>query len=816
MKITKKTAQAYEESTQFLRPDPPGREKDPAAWQVGDIINERYRILEMYSGAMGTVFIADHLVWGVKMAIKVPRPEVTACQEGIKRILAEATAWVNLGLHPNIAACYFVKRQQKAVQIFIEYVNGGTLADWLAKGRLRNSRDALSIAIQVCNGMEYTHAKKIIHRDIKPQNILLTKNGLAKITDFGILRLIDADVAADRSPAERTSLDADSTIGFRGTLNYASPEQLRNSHQVDLRTDIFSFGLCLWLIFCGKRPYHHNSEEECPPPVSSRRDSPLPHGLVKLLRKCVAHDPDKRHQNFEELRRDLHAVYIDQYKVSCPYARMGEVNLQAEHLNNRAVSLAELGKFQEAQNHLRQALEINDHLPEAVFNLHLLTWRATAISPFQMQRRLQPAGKLFPDHKQLAALIREVEANRSTPQADRHIPPELLLCPPETPMAIFQKNQLRQSIRENIYSLTRAGKYRRSFAILRHHWHETGFGPDQKLEEVYDQLAARGTPTAILAVQGKRLTQMPDTTPFLCYNKKSGKLVCATGTGHFRILNLKEKWSMADTDICTRPTGKMPNSFRLTRATVTAMALSPSAAYLAIGQQEGTILLKSLVDNKKTSINRGNKTVNTLLFSPDNRWLAAGDRAGQIIFFDLVHSKSRTFETGSAINDMALLPGGLNFVVGCDDGSLQVWDFNDHQRQREIEAHVLPITRLSLSPSGRQVATAGEDRLVRVWDLDDWDCRRTIEDQEDPVTALLLADDGFSLVTGNNADLVKIWDIDQVGNVLLVDGRGDGIRTLIPGPSSATFIAGNQNGSVVLWKIFHDLHLQDQTTGISP
>ncbi len=162
----------------------------PQNWLPGDIIDERYRVDRIFSGAMGKVYIVEHLTWGVWMAIKAPRPEVWADKEGIKRILREANGWIRLGVHPNIASCYFVKAIAKIPHIFIEFVAGGTLEDWINRGRCRDMRTALSLAIQFCNGMEYTHSKGIIHRDIKPQNILISKESLVKITDFGILRTI--------------------------------------------------------------------------------------------------------------------------------------------------------------------------------------------------------------------------------------------------------------------------------------------------------------------------------------------------------------------------------------------------------------------------------------------------------------------------------------------------------------------------------------------------------------------------------------------------------------------------------------------------
>ncbi|MDH3359262.1 MAG: protein kinase, partial [Desulfobulbaceae bacterium] len=156
-------------------------------WQPGDIIMDRYKVEDVMSGAMGRVYICDHLGWGIKMAIKSPRPEVLADKEGIQRIIKEANGWIRMGMHPNIAACYYVLAVDRIPHLFIEYVDGGSLGDWLKTGRCKDLRTTLSLAVQFCHGMEYTHKQGVIHRDIKPANVLITKNALLKITDFGIL-----------------------------------------------------------------------------------------------------------------------------------------------------------------------------------------------------------------------------------------------------------------------------------------------------------------------------------------------------------------------------------------------------------------------------------------------------------------------------------------------------------------------------------------------------------------------------------------------------------------------------------------------------
>lgn len=203
------------------RVEPPPLPKVPT-WQVGDTILNRYRVEQVMSGSMGTIYISEHLGWGIKVAIKSPRPEVLADREGFKRILKEANRWVRMDMHPNVASCYYVLAINRIPHLFIEFVDGGSLAEWINVGRCRNLRIALSLAIQFCHGMEFTHRHGIIHRDIKPANILITKNSLLKITDFGILLAPDEEERSAEEAAVPAPADPDQTVGFRGTIAYAS------------------------------------------------------------------------------------------------------------------------------------------------------------------------------------------------------------------------------------------------------------------------------------------------------------------------------------------------------------------------------------------------------------------------------------------------------------------------------------------------------------------------------------------------------------------------------------------------------------------
>ena len=129
---------------------------------------------------MGRVYIAHHKGWNVKLAIKSPNEMMLSDRNNFARVLREANSWTELGLHPNIAYCYYVRSIEDVPHIFVEYVDGGNLEQWIAEGKCIDYRVSLDLAIQFCHGMEHAHSKGMIHRDIKPENVLMTKGRYAE------------------------------------------------------------------------------------------------------------------------------------------------------------------------------------------------------------------------------------------------------------------------------------------------------------------------------------------------------------------------------------------------------------------------------------------------------------------------------------------------------------------------------------------------------------------------------------------------------------------------------------------------------------
>lgn len=771
------------------------------SWEPGDIIMERYRVEQVMAGSMGKVYISDHLGWGVKMAIKSPRPEVLADKEGMKRILTEANSWIRMGMHPNVATCYYVLALNKIPHLFIEYVDGGSLNDWIEAGRCRNLRIALSLAIQFCHGMEFTHGKGIIHRDIKPHNVLITKNSLVKITDFGILLTTTSQGEGEAGGGlARKNAPEDSTVGFRGTPGYASPEQFRNAHNVDARTDIYSFGLCLWLMLCGKKPFKNNMMKSViPAPAPIVPKTLFPPVLKKLLKKCVAFEPEARYQGFAELRADLNEAYAVAFNTPCPYAELPEIDMRADFLNNRAVSLIELGEPKEGAQCLSQTLEINDMLPEAVYNMILLKWRYGKGKPVRILRQIEATRKRSPKLTGLdeleAAVKRDVMGDKIDKGGKPEKYPEFRLCAPKTTLEIFREGQLQVSVQRNIQDHLENRRHKACHDVLTTAWGNIGFRKDKTFNHVYERLLWVGNKETVIGAQ--RFLSLkgfgcPATT--LAHIPKSRKIVSAGDDGQLimRDLSSKQKVSV----------------FGKKGVAIKAMAACPKGNHLAVGTEDGVVSLLSPISGSIISTEQAHKGgVTALAFSHNGKHLASGGGDGMLKVRKLSTGPETSVSVleGGGIRSLLFFEKGLDLATGSDDGKIRFWENGGQECARVLEAHAMPVTALSLSPDGRKLVSASTDRHIKIWERQTGRCLKTIKAHEEAITSVLALADNQSIISGCEDDIIRVWDMEKGDNLLTLDGRGDGIFSLAQGPRPHTFLAGRKDGGVILWMIVYRL-----------
>lgn len=785
---------------------PAGVAPQMPTWKVGDIVLDRYQIDQEFSGAMGKVYIAQHLGWKIPVAIKAPKADVLADAEGANRILNEANSWVRMGMHPNVATCYYVLNLGNIPYLFIEYVDGGNLKDWLQAGRCKDLRTSLSLAIQFCHGMEFTHARGIIHRDIKPQNILLTKNSLVKITDFGIIQNISSPAHTKRP---LTGSSGPQTIGFRGTPAYASPEQFKDSHQVDLRTDIFSFGICLWMMLCGKKPYASNEIEEKLDPTSGQRSTPpFPESLRNLLKKVVSFDIEQRYQSFKALRHDLNDIYREIFNVGCPYMELDFSDLQAENFNNRAVSLLELGKINEGAAMIAKALDTNDALPEAIFNYNLLKWKHGKTRTDRIFRQIQAARQRIQDSKLLDALLTSVKCDmlshtwentddESRPkEARKKFYPEFILCMPQNSLDVFRSGQMHRSNRENVKDLLEKKKYESCLKVLNKGWPKIYYRPDSIFINAYETLLSFCKSTGILSAirqrtiagkgaGAKKIMLLPGSKKLLTLDK-SGKVVIRSLQGNSNTI---------------RMLGNQQN--------VTCFTMSPDGNRIALGTKDGSIDILSLKsgENEKSFVSKG--AITSLSFGADSLSITSGSRTGHLQVNTLNSQKPFIMEcSGSgAITAISYFSKHDDFVTGSADGKIRFWSSSNRECIRIAEAHAMPVTTISPADNGLFFISASADRKVKIWNRQSGQCLKSIDAHDDTISSALVLPGSHYFVSGSDDDILKIWHIESGKCNLTLDGRGDGITSLALGPQPHMFLSGRRDGAVVLWMIIYDLEM---------
>lgn len=271
---------------------------------VGKVLGGRYELLEEIGmGGMAVVYKAHCKLLNRIVAVKILRTDLEGGDEFLKRFNIEAQSAASL-THPNIVSVYDVGTEGELHYIVMEYVEGVTLKEFIRDNAPLGWKRSVKIAMEIGKALEEAHKKHIVHRDIKPQNIIVTKMGDIKVTDFGIARAASASTI---------SVDND----VLGSVHYISPEQARGGY-VDEKSDIYSLGVVLYEMLTGHVPFDADTPvtiamkhiEETP--VSPREEHPdIPQSVADITAKAMAKDTRSRYQTVTELMTDLVAVLMD-------------------------------------------------------------------------------------------------------------------------------------------------------------------------------------------------------------------------------------------------------------------------------------------------------------------------------------------------------------------------------------------------------------------------------------------------------------------------------------------------------------------------
>ena len=264
--------------------------------KIGMVIGDRYEVLEKIgTGGMSDVYKAKDHKLNRLVAVKVLKQEFSENENFVSKFRVEAQSTAGL-LHPNTVNVYDVGDEDGINYIVMELVDGITIKKYIEKKSRLSVKEAVSIAIQVAMGLEAAHNNGIIHRDIKPQNIMISRDGKVKVTDFGIAKAATSNTI---------------TSNVMGSVHYTSPEQARGGYS-DAKSDIYSLGITLFEMLTGRVPFNGDTtvaiaikhiQEELPSP--SEFNDEIPISVEKIVLKCCQKSPDRRYQSAQELIADL-------------------------------------------------------------------------------------------------------------------------------------------------------------------------------------------------------------------------------------------------------------------------------------------------------------------------------------------------------------------------------------------------------------------------------------------------------------------------------------------------------------------------------
>ena len=343
----------------------------------GNVFLETYTVVsDAIHGGMGSVWKVHHEGWGTDLAMKRPQPRyfTEGSADRKKEFISECEHWISLGIHPNIVSCYYVREIGGVPTIFAEWMDGGSLKDAIQSGALYEGTEEriqariLDIAVQAARGLKYSHAYGLIHRDVKPGNILLTGNGEAKVADFGLAK------------AQQQAAEDGQGKSVSGTVQYCPKEQAEGA-EAGAWMDAYAWALTVLEMYAGRRLWQTGAEvrdtfDDCVRQCAHA----VPEKAAALLRGCLQPDHTENPEIFGTLAEKLEAVYAEVTGRDYPRPEADFEFTAADNLNNYAMSMLDLGNPEAAKAAWDQAArDYPNHVLSAA-NRAFFLWRRAEIT----------------------------------------------------------------------------------------------------------------------------------------------------------------------------------------------------------------------------------------------------------------------------------------------------------------------------------------------------------------------------------------------------------------------------------------------------
>ncbi len=698
----------------------------PVEWRDGAVILGLYEVRRVLGrGGMGTVYQVHHRGWDIDLAVKSPKPEALNARRGADLFERECETWVNLGLHPNITTCYYVRRLGGIPRVFAEFISGGNLSYWIRHGKHIDAPSPLGrlldIAIQIAWGLRYAHAQGIIHLDVKSANVLMTLDGVAKVTDFGLARALHVATHAEGEQSQRG--------GPRGTPVYNSPEQA-NREPLTLGTDIWSWGVVVLEMFVGDVTWMAGPTAlqalegylELGPENTAIPE--MPPVLADLLRRCFDDSVARRPSSMAEVIAELMKIYQATQGHAYPRAVPEANEASTGRLNNRAVSLTDLGKRDEAVQLWERALRFEPNHPESIYNLALTNWRRGGTTDHSIMRTLRDMCRERPTDWNVIYMFAQVRLERGDYDG-----------------ALKLLHMIKGSAVDG--------------HEVRSAWLEAekNLGNSRRLVHEFGETVQH---VSSLCLSGDAQLALTATAP-------------ETGDGVITI------WDATAGDARAELAGHTGG--------VRAVALSADGIHALSGGADGTVRLWRLenaggiavgqrldIAGETPSPQGGDECelilrghggpVNAVLFTDDGRGVLSGGADGVVRLWDRATGEERVRFTGHKGEVRALCLGshGATFLSAGSDNALIHWDLKSGAQLGAIHSFQSPLLAIDVSTDRRYLLAGSADGFLEYLDLVSGKRLGRRRGHSEPVTAVCVSKRAHFALTGGHSGKVRLWE----------------------------------------------------------
>jgi len=812
-----------------LTPPPPtGRTQAPARamteWKVGDVIENLYEVWDIRYGGMGAVYIVRHMRWNIMMAVKSLYHRLRDSEEDRALFVKEAETWIDIGFHPNIAACYYVRNIQSSPRIFIEFADGGGLNEWVQRRERVGWETILDLMAQAGDGLGHAHSKGLVHRDVKPANCMLTKQGILKVTDFGLTKRRDQSRGAGADvtqPAARSGSDGQSvTAAGMGTPAFMAPEMWFPKAEVGPEADIYAFGVMFFEISCGRKPFVVQRGDKPnklaiahlrkppPRPRSLRKDMPQP--IEDIILKCLRKKPEERYRSFADVRKDVEEAYRELFKRPLPREAPDEVKLLSDAWNNRAVSLMDLHHEDEAREALEMALKSDPHHPEATYNLGLLDWFRSGNPDRELAVKLEEVIKTPEYTGRGAYLLGRCLLVLGDAQA------ALQACE----LSLTSEDATEGRLKTCAIALIGAGRDEDAISYLETYlaelpnddeawgWMLAALTRIGKVDEARRRLASRpnGSELTERSVEDiATIYRFSGLDERLVLQGHTGWVMCA---GHFPN---SPKFLTGSRDRTLRiwdsTTGKELKSIALLGEPPARLWISPDERLVAIaGPRPGVPV--SVVDlDSGVMVGRlvAQERVTAVGFSRDGTSVITVEEKGAVRLWD-----TRGFKSASTFK---VAPHAAAAAIFDEEGRPELFVTGIDRIVRRIQlttndavaferVHNEPIVSMEASPYGGRLVTGGKDKISVLWDIETGASLSVCRAHRDQVTELAISPRqnlvaGYDLRAG-----IKVWD-PATGTVMRSFSVGDSqVHCLGFTPDGARLFAGGRDMLLHVWEVY--------------